>query len=103
MAKLFARHFKIAEQQEFLQTHICPLAVGTPQRIQDLLQHGLSFERLQCILLDASWVDQKQRTMLDGIETRQALFSLLTAEAVQAKLRTQSKKQQHERARIALF
>lgn len=90
VAKLFARHFKVAEQTQFLATHVCPLAVGTPQRIEDLLRHGLKLERLQCIVLDVSWTDQKQRNLLDGMETRQALFSLLANERVQERLRSRS-------------
>lgn len=91
VAKLFARHFKIAEQAQFLASHVCPLAVGTPQRIEDLLEHGLQMERLRCIVLDVSWTDLKQRNLLDGIETRQALFSLLANPAVQQRLRVQAK------------
>ena len=90
VAKLFARHFKIDEQKTFLQSHICPLAVGTPQRLQDLLANGLDLQKLRCIIVDATWTDQKQRTMLDTIETRQALFSMLTCPEFQARLHGRS-------------
>lgn len=90
VAKLFARHFKIDEQKTFLQSHICPLAVGTPQRLQDLLANGLDLQKLRCIIIDATWTDQKQRTMLDTIETRQALFSMLACPEFQARLHGRS-------------
>jgi protein CMS1 len=101
VAKLFARHFKVAEQTQFLATHVCPLAVGTPQRIEDLLSHGLKLNRLQCIVLDVSWTDQKQRNLLDGIETRQALFSLFSHQAVQSRLRSPARSS--ESAKVVFF
>lgn len=115
VAKLFARHFKIEEQKTFLQSHICPLAVGTPQRIQDLLANGLNVKQLRYIIIDATWTDQKQRTMLDTIETRQALFSLVTCPEFQAKLhgrnvsgdvkenKKEDKSKRVDRSRIVLF
>ncbi|MCO5589978.1 hypothetical protein L7F22_043947 [Adiantum nelumboides] len=108
VAKLFARHFKVDEQQAFLQAHICPLAVGTPQRLQDLLAKGLDLQKLRCIIVDATWTDQKQRTMLDTIETRQALFSMLACPEFQARLHGKSSdngqsNKKASRARIVLF
>ncbi|PWN33856.1 uncharacterized protein FA14DRAFT_190969 [Meira miltonrushii] len=115
VAKLFARHFKIDEQKAFLEASICPLAVGTPQRLQDLLTNGLDLQKLRCIIIDATWTDQKQRTMLDTIETRQALFSMLACPEFQARLHgksssdTKSNKKEEKiksaanRAKIVLF
>lgn len=101
VAKLFARHFKITEQQEFLHKHICPLAVGTPQRLTDLLGSGaLQLRQLECIVLDVSWVDQKKRTILDGPETRQALFSFLCSDEIQNRLR---KPVEGKKAQVLLF
>lgn len=105
VAKLFARHFKIAEQEAFLKSNVCPIAVGTPKRIHDLLQSSegtskLKLKRLKVVLLDASWTDAKMRTLLDGNETKEALCSLLASDAIQAKLK---EKKRDERAVIALF
>lgn len=105
VAKLFARHFKIAEQEAFLSSNVCPIAVGTPKRVHDLLQSSsgtnkLKLDRLQVIILDASWTDAKMRTLLDGNETKEALCSLLACDAVQGKLKSKKK---DERAVVALF
>jgi protein CMS1 len=105
VAKLFARHFKIAEQEAFLSSNVCPIAVGTPKRVHDLLQSSsgtnkLKLDRLQVIILDASWTDAKMRTLLDGNETKEALCSLLACDAVQGKLKSKKK---GERAVVALF
>lgn len=104
VAKLFARHFKLAEQQAFLGSNVCPLAVGTPQRLHDLIADGgtgpLQLDQLKAIILDASWADAKKRTLLDGIETRDALCALLASAQVQARLKVVS---HHERAAIVLF
>lgn len=104
VAKLFARHFKVAEQESFLRNNVCPVAVGTPQRVHDLLEKGdeatLKLSNLRALILDASWTDAKMRTLLDGNETREALCSLLACRAIQSRLRSVKKE---ERASIVLF
>lgn len=100
VAKLFARHFKVSEQEAFLNSHACPLAVGTPQRLKDLLSvEALLVDDLRAIILDTSWVDQKKRTLLDGPETREALFSLLSTRGIQQRLRATGR----ARARLVFF
>lgn len=36
----FAKHFKVAEQVEFLKKNRTGIAVGTPARLMDLLDNG---------------------------------------------------------------
>lgn len=36
----FAKHFKLEEQVSFLQKHRTGIAVGTPQRLTDLIENG---------------------------------------------------------------
>lgn len=36
----FAKHFKVAEQVEFLKKNRTGIAVGTPTRLMDLLDNG---------------------------------------------------------------
>lgn len=87
VAKLFARHFKLSDQQAFLSSYISPVAVGTPQRLVDLIHSGsLKLDQLNAIVLDASWTDQKMRTILEGPETREAVFRLLNHTSVRARL-----------------
>lgn len=37
----FAKHFKLEEQVSFLQKHRTGIAVGTPQRLIDLIENGI--------------------------------------------------------------
>ncbi|UZJ52481.1 hypothetical protein CBS101457_001801 [Exobasidium rhododendri] len=107
VGKLFARHFKIAEQEAFLKSNVCPIAIGTPQRVHDLLNHSdedgksvLKLNFLKAIILDASWTDMKMRTVLDNAETKEALCSLLASAGVQSKLQSTRKE---EKAVLILF
>lgn len=55
------------------------VGVGTPQRINDLLEDGaLSSKHLKRIIIDASYIDQKKRGILDMKETQIPLVKLLT-------------------------
>jgi protein CMS1 len=101
VGKLFARHFKVAEQEAFLKSTACLIAVGTPQRVYDLLVGGaLQLDSLQALVLDITWADVKMKTLLDNAETRESLCSLLASDAIQARIKSKSKQ---ERASIVLF
>jgi protein CMS1 len=53
--------------------------VGTPQRVNDLLENGaLSAKHLKRIILDASYIDQKKRGLLDMKDTLIPVVKLLT-------------------------
>lgn len=55
------------------------VGVGTPQRVSDLLEDGaLSAKHLKRIIVDASYIDQKKRGILDMKETQMPLVKLLT-------------------------
>lgn len=55
------------------------VGVGTPQRINDLLDDGaLSAKHLKRIILDASYIDQKKRGLLDMKDTLISTVKLLT-------------------------
>ncbi|ORY60505.1 U3-containing 90S pre-ribosomal complex subunit-domain containing protein [Pseudomassariella vexata] len=70
VAKLFAKHMKIEETTKFLQEHHTGVAVGTPTRLNDLVENGaLSLENLERIVVDASHIDQKKRGVLDMKDT----------------------------------
>lgn len=38
----FAKHFKLEEQVQFLQKSRTGIAIGTPARLNDLMDHGKS-------------------------------------------------------------
>ena len=59
--KLFAKHFKVAEQQALLTKSAPAIAVGTPHRLAQLADLGaLQLGRLRLVLIDVA-LDAKQR------------------------------------------
>ncbi|KAL1835463.1 hypothetical protein VTJ49DRAFT_6672 [Mycothermus thermophilus] len=78
VSKLFAKHFKLEEQVSFLQKTRTGIAVGTPQRLIDLIENdALSLENLKRVVVDASHIDQKKRGIADMRETMMPLARLL--------------------------
>ncbi|KAM7187129.1 U3-containing 90S pre-ribosomal complex subunit domain containing protein [Naviculisporaceae sp. PSN 640] len=79
VGKLFAKHFKVEEQVTFLKNHRTGVAVGTPQRLIDLMENeALLIGDLKRIIVDASHIDQKKRGIMDMRETLMPLVKLLT-------------------------
>ncbi|KAJ7172692.1 U3-containing 90S pre-ribosomal complex subunit-domain containing protein [Mycena filopes] len=76
VAKLFAKHFKLAEHVTYLKGTKVGSAVGTPGRIGKLLceTDALTVSALSHIILDVSFRDSKKRTILDIPETRDEVF-----------------------------
>ena len=62
------------------------VGVGTPQRVNDLLEDGaLSAKHLKRIIVDASYIDQKKRGILDMKETQMPLVKLLIRKDLRAR------------------
>ncbi|KAK4130133.1 hypothetical protein BT67DRAFT_465209 [Trichocladium antarcticum] len=79
VAKLFAKHFKVEEQVAFLKKHRTGVAVGTPQRLIDLIENdSLCLDSLKRLVVDASHIDQKKRGIVDMKETMLPLTKLLS-------------------------
>ncbi|KAK9593144.1 Protein cms1 [Aspergillus fumigatus] len=79
VGKLFAKHIKLEEAKQFLQRARIGLGVGTPARILDLIDAGsLKLDELERIVIDGSYIDQKQRGIFDMKETHLPLLQLLT-------------------------
>ncbi|KAG7291680.1 csm1-like protein [Staphylotrichum longicolle] len=79
----FAKHFKVEEQVSFLKKSRTGIAVGTPQRLIDLIENeALSLDSLKRIVVDASHIDQKKRGIVDMRETMLPLAKLLCREAL---------------------
>ncbi|KAE8379219.1 U3-containing 90S pre-ribosomal complex subunit-domain containing protein [Aspergillus bertholletiae] len=79
IGKLFAKHIKLEEGKQFLQRSRIAIGGGTPARISDLIDAGsLKLGELQRIVIDGSYVDQKQRGIFDMKETHLPLLKLLT-------------------------
>lgn len=101
VAKLFARHFKLKEHEAWLKDHVSPLATGTPQRVAALISSGsLSLASLVAIVIDQTWVDQKQRNVFDTPETRDELMRLLALQKVIEALQPEKTKRT---TKLALF
>lgn len=93
IAKLFARHIKRSEQASLLLNKPTPMAVGTPGRIETLLSAGAGEERaplnlasVRWIVLDVSWTDAKQFSLLDSPDTKCDVFRLLTHTGLRSRL-----------------
>jgi superfamily II DNA/RNA helicase len=64
VAKLFAKHFKVPEQQRLLESTVVGIASGTPNRLNRLADlDALKLDRLRLLLLDVH-LDAKQRRAL---------------------------------------
>jgi len=80
-AKLFAKHFKLEDQQAFLEKSIIHLGVGTPNRILRLKSEGfLKFKRLKYVMIDWRFEDAKKRTLVDIPEVKRDFIELLHKE-----------------------
>lgn len=76
VAKLFAKHMKVHEQVQMLETTWHPLAVGTPNRIKKLIEvKGLSLDCTTHVVLDMQR-DSKNFTMLELHDTRRDVLDL---------------------------
>jgi len=64
VSKLFARHIKLPEQVELLNSHPIHIAVGTPHRLRELCQNGaLRLHRCKLVVLDM-WKNAKGASLL---------------------------------------
>ena len=76
IAKLFAKHMKLEDQIETLKS-IYPIAVGTPNRIQKLIELGaFSFSQCSTVIFDIS-LDSKQFHLLSWPETSADTYKLI--------------------------
>lgn len=77
VAKLFAKHFKVQDQMDLLSRNHFPIAVGTPNRINKLIELGaLKLSKLQLVLIDIAQ-DSKSFTTLSLTDTRNDLYNMM--------------------------
>ncbi|KAI9308528.1 U3-containing 90S pre-ribosomal complex subunit-domain containing protein [Cunninghamella echinulata] len=77
IAKLFAKHFKMSEQVEFLKSTPIHLAVGTPNRISALVDNGhLKLDQLELVVLDTD-TSKGNYNITENFEVRGDLFKFL--------------------------
>ncbi|CAO2657703.1 Nn.00g038290.m01.CDS01 [Neocucurbitaria sp. VM-36] len=78
VAKLFAKHLKLADQVSHLKKNKIDFGVGTPDRLTALLDEtALSTANLKRIVVDVSYIDQKKRGILDMKDLHEALLRFL--------------------------
>ncbi|ORY21419.1 U3-containing 90S pre-ribosomal complex subunit-domain containing protein [Naematelia encephala] len=93
VAKLFAKHFKLADQVTYLSKTNVSIAVGTPARVAKLVeQDALKITQDTIILLDASFLDSKKRTLLTLPESRTELWKSLFVLPIRSKILGQGAK-----------
>ncbi|KAL7424659.1 Protein cms1 [Cryptotrichosporon argae] len=75
VAKLFAKHFKAADQAKYLSATKVGVAVGTPGRVATLLEQGaIKVTKDTVVLLDLGHRDGKNRTLLNMYDVRDELW-----------------------------
>ncbi|GAA6025330.1 hypothetical protein JCM11491_000394 [Sporobolomyces phaffii] len=89
VGKLFAKHFKLNEHAEYLEKTYVGIAVGTPNRIEKLLNEtdSLKLTHLSHLILDTTHLDAKKRSLMDLPDARGDLFKLLGCAKVMDRLR----------------
>ncbi|XP_070556223.1 protein CMSS1-like isoform X2 [Ptychodera flava] len=77
--KLFAKHMKLEEQEEYLNKHKVHFGVGTPFRMISLLESkALNLRYLKYIILDWNWRDVKSKRLIDNVDVKKILVQLLS-------------------------
>ena len=77
IAKLFAKHFKIEDQIWFLEHESIHMGVGTPNRLQALVDQGhLKLDNLELLVIDTER-NPKKFNIFDLQEVRTDLFQFL--------------------------
>ncbi|EEB06076.1 replication regulator [Schizosaccharomyces japonicus yFS275] len=65
LVKLFSRHFSYEDHRKALESATVGIAVGTPNRVLTLLKNNdLKLDNLDCLVLDESFLDKKQQSLL---------------------------------------
>lgn len=84
VSKLFAKHLKVQDQVEALKT-FAPVAIGTPHRINKLIEFGaLNLTQSTVILMDIT-KDAREMNMFSSQDTHPQIYSFLS-EHVQPEL-----------------
>lgn len=74
IAKLFARHMKVNEQIEALSKGHFRIGVGTPARINKIIEEKPAlFNNVATVILD-QWIDSKKQTLLSLKDTRKDVW-----------------------------
>ena len=87
VAKFIAKHEKLKASIEYLSKTKVGIAVSTPGRFKDLLDNqALKVDNLEAIVLDASYLDEKKMSILDGLQVFKQLIDLLFHQQLKLRL-----------------
>lgn len=89
VGKFIAKHMKLKDNIRYLGETKVGIAISTPQRLVDLIQKdAVKLESLKRIVLDASYMDEKKRTLLTIDEVFVPLLHLLNMPAIKIRFGT---------------
>ena len=90
IAKLFAKHLKLKDTISYVKKTTFGFGVGTPARLNDLLDaEALDVSRLERIVIDGSYQDEKRRTIFSMRELFLPTLELLHRDSIRARLGAQ--------------
>ena len=87
IAKLFAKHMKQKDHIEYVRKTKFGIGAGTANRIEVLIEKDvLKLENLKRVVIDGSYVDEKQRTIFTDRDAFVPTLSLLNLEQLKLRL-----------------
>ncbi|KIW96527.1 uncharacterized protein Z519_03596 [Cladophialophora bantiana CBS 173.52] len=93
VAKFIAKHMKLEMNVEFLQKNKVGIAIGTPERMYQLMEAGaMKTEALQRIVVDGSYKDEKKNTIFTIGQIFQPMIALLNNDSIRQRYRSEQNK-----------
>lgn len=87
IAKLFAKHLKLKDHIQYVQKTKFGIGAGTAHRIQHLIENEvLKLKHLKRVVIDGSYVDDKQRTIFTDRDAFLPTLSLLNLDQLKLRL-----------------
>ncbi|KIW25170.1 uncharacterized protein PV07_10831 [Cladophialophora immunda] len=83
VGKFMPKHMKFEMNAQFLRSNKVGIAVGTPERLNQLMEAGeLKTEGLQRIVVDGSYQDEKKSTIFTNGQIFQPMVALLNLDSI---------------------
>jgi len=87
IAKLFAKHMKLKDHIKYVEKTTFGIGAGTAHRIETLIEKEvLKLHDLKRVVIDGSYVDEKQRTIFTDRDAFLPTLSLLNLEQLKLRL-----------------
>ncbi|EPY49605.1 replication regulator [Schizosaccharomyces cryophilus OY26] len=78
IAKLFGKHIKLDEHNDYCKKNKIGIAVGTPQRILQLTNGSLNLQNLKFVVLDYTFTDKKSYNIITNNDCKKPVMEFLT-------------------------